>query len=470
MYPLAIDVGTTNIKLHVFEKENLLDKLSIPIDTYREDDGRVYQSPERIWNKIKRGIRSLTQKGYQIDSVVLSTAMHSIMPVFDNNSEDELYIWQDRQGQEFIESFKRDEDYLSVYKKTGTPIHEMSPFAKIGSFQRKPWFQDVRKWVSLKDYLMNEFTGEWVLDYSIASATGLFNIHDKQWDEEILEMIDVKRHQLSRLVDTDYYAPLLDHVAEELFLKEGIPVFIGASDGCLASYASYVANGTLNTLTIGTSAAVRKLSKEIELDDLGQTFCYYLNENYWVIGAASNNGGQIMTWADKTFYDGHSIFKHLNQLLDQTNIGSDGLLFFPYLSGERAPSIQQDINGSFTGLTMCHTKNHFIRSVVEGIFYNLRYISELVALDSREITISGGFFQNDILTMMASDIFGRNVIQSVYGEPTFGGVSLVTPLKTYLLSDYKRTFYSEESHQLYNKTYDKYVEELEKNYLELSKD
>lgn len=178
----------------------------------------------------------------------------------------------------------------------------MSPFAKIGHFQKEKWFKDVIRWVGMKDYLMERLTGEFVVDYSIASATGLFNIHDKKWDAAILKKVGTDESMLAKLVDTDYSAPLLEDIADELFLTPNIPVYIGASDGCLASYASYVANGTLNTITIGTSGAVRKLSKTIELDDKGQTFCYYLNDTYWVIGGATNNGGQIMTWAEHVFF------------------------------------------------------------------------------------------------------------------------------------------------------------------------
>ena len=416
MYPLAIDIGTTNIKLQIFEKDNIIEQLSLPVETYTGRGNKVYQSPVHIYRQIVRGIRSLTQ-------------------------DEEMYIWLDAQSKPFIDEVKSEKDYLNYYRKTGTPIHEMSPFAKIGHFQKEKWFKDVTRWVGMKDYLMEQLTGEFVVDYSIASATGLFNIHEKKWDKEILEKVGINESLLATLVDTNYSAPLLEQVADEMFLTPNIPVYIGASDGCLASYASYVANGTLNTITIGTSGAVRKLSKTIELDETGQTFCYYLNDTYWVVGGATNNGGQIMTWAEEVFFSGQSIFQNLSESLSQAPIGSDGLLFFPYLAGERAPIWQATPQGQYTGLSLEHTKYHLVRSLVEGILYNLRYISELVELEPREITINGGFFSNELLAMMAADIFGQNVVQSVYNEPNFGAVSLIHPVKTYLLSDHRRTFY-----------------------------
>ncbi|RGI32296.1 gluconokinase [Melissococcus sp. OM08-11BH] len=462
MYPLAIDVGTTNIKLQIFEKDTIIEELVLPIETFTDRGSRVFQSPAHIYRQIVRGIRTMTQEGYNIDSIVLTTAMHSIMPIVEGRDE-EMYIWLDAQSKPFVETIKSEKNYLNYYKKTGTPIHEMSPFAKIGYFQKEKWFNDVIRWVGMKDYLMERLTGEFVVDYSIASATGLFNIHDKKWDDTILKKVGTDESMLAKLVDTDYSAPLLEDVADELFLTPNIPVYIGASDGCLASYASYVANGTLNTITIGTSGAVRKLSKTIELDDKGQTFCYYLNDTYWVIGGATNNGGQIMTWAENVFFEGQSIYQELNHSLSQSPIGSDELLFFPYLTGERAPIWQSTPQGKYIGLSLQHTKHHMVRSIVEGIFYNLRYISELIELEPREITVNGGFFANELLAMMAADIFGQNVVQSVYNEPNFGAVSLIHPVKSFLLSDHRRTFYTEDNHHLYNHSYESFKKELETN-------
>ena len=464
MYPLAIDVGTTNIKLQIFEKDIIIEQLCLPIETYTGRGNKVYQSPVHIYRQIVRGVRSLTQKGYQIDSLVLTTAMHGIMPIVEGKDE-EMYIWLDTQSKPFIDDIKLEKDYLKYYRKTGTPIHEMSPFAKIGHFQKEKWFKDVTRWVGMKDYLMEQLTGEFVVDYSIASATGLFNIHEKKWDKEILQKVGIGVSLLASLVDTNYSAPLLEKIADDMFLTPNIPVYIGASDGCLASYASYVANGTLNTITIGTSGAVRKLSKKIELDETGQTFCYYLNDTYWVVGGATNNGGQIMSWAEEVFFNGQSIYQNLNDALAKAPIGSDGLLFFPYLTGERAPIWQATPQGQYIGLSLEHTKYHLVRSLVEGILYNLRYISELVELEPREITINGGFFSNELLSMMTADIFGQNIVQSIYNEPNFGAVSLIHPVKTYLLSDHRRTFYTEENHQLYSKSYEIFKKELNTNFI-----
>ncbi|MFY8330058.1 gluconokinase [Vagococcus carniphilus] len=457
MYRLAIDVGTTNIKFNIFENYKIKESLEMRVDTYYGDLGKVYQSPERILQQIKRGIKNLTQKGYEIEEVIFSTAMHSIMPIFEEPREEELLIWSDRQAKDFVKTFKQEEKALEFYKKTGTPIHEMSPLMKIAHFKNKGWFSDVKEWIGLKEYLVEAFTGKKVVDYSTASATGLFNIHTKKWDEEILDFAGITQNQLAKLVDTDVYYPITKKQAEAVFLSEEVKVYVGASDGCLASYACYLANGTVNTLTVGTSGAVRKLTKEIELDDEGQTFCYYLTKDYWVVGGASNNGGQVLEWANKMFYSDKTIYKELDHIIKEAPIGSNGIQFLPYITGERAPLWDGDIEGSFSGLTLANKKEDLLRSIIEGVFFNLRLIGDLVSLEPRDVSVSGGLFEEPILTTLAADIFGKNCIQSHYSEPNFGSICLIEKPTSYILSEHKRVFFNEENHKLYNKSYARFA-------------
>ncbi|MEG0253981.1 gluconokinase [Vagococcus sp.] len=455
MNRLTIDVGTTNIKFNIFEDYKIKESLEMRIETYYEEFGKVYQSPERILRQIKRGIQNLTQKGYDIEDIIFSTAMHSIMPIFETPREEELLIWQDKQASEFVKEFKKTEQAISFYKKTGTPIHEMSPFAKIALFKNKGWFSDVKEWIGLKEYLIEAFTNKKVVDYSVASATGLFNIHTKKWDEEILEFVGIEERQLAQLADTDTFYPISKEMAEAVFLSDKVNVYVGASDGCLASYACYLANGTVNTLTIGTSGAVRKVTKEIELDDEGQTFCYYLTKDYWVVGGASNNGGQVLEWANKMLYkeSSSSIYKELEHILTHAPIGSHGILFLPYISGERAPLWNSEVHGSFSGLSLGNEREDLLRSIIEGILFNLKLIGDLVELEPRDISVSGGFFEEPILTTLTADIFGKNCIQSQYSEPNFGSICLVSKPTSYVLSEHKRIFFNEENHGAYTKSY-----------------
>ena len=461
MLRLIIDVGTTHIKYNLYDELTLITSRMDKVETYRGEFGKVYQNPEEIMLQIKRSIQRITALYPSINHLVFSTAMHSIMPVFKEKRDEEMFIWLDTQGQEFITTVKEKEEARIFYQKTGTPIHEMSPFAKIGAYKKRAWFNDVVRWIGMKEYIMETLTGECVVDYSMASATGLFNLTTLTWDEDILSYLGIEEQQLGRLVDTDYHTALRPELLLELGLTEEVMVYIGASDGCLASLAGYMANGTPHTLTIGTSGSVRKISKTIQLDSEGETFCYYLQKDMWVIGAASNNGGQVLEWLDTIFYGDQQIYQALEEVLQTSPIGSNGVRFYPYLTGERAPIWDSHCTGSFEGLLMSQGKEDLVRAALEGVLFNLFIIAKKIDLDSKDLSISGGFFNNPLLATMAADIFGRHCLQSPCLEPGFGALCLVTKGQSSLgISDLERIFYNEDNHHLYHTAFQDFCKKI----------
>ena len=139
-------------------------------------------------------------------------------------------------------------------------------------------------------------TGEWVVDKSSASASGLYNAHKMDWDEEILNYAGITREQLPPVVSTTYQSKLTDSAAQRLNLPENLPVVIGATDGVLVNVGiGAIEDGQLSA-TIGTSGAIRMLTKTPRVDSLGRTWCYNLTHDMWVAGGAINNGGIIIRW------------------------------------------------------------------------------------------------------------------------------------------------------------------------------
>ena len=461
MHQLAIDIGTTQIKFDLFHHNKLIKSKKIAVKTYHEAGGKVYQNPNEIKLAIEAGILYFTKSKEIINQILLSTAMHSIMPVFEGEEPNEVFIWLDQRASKWIETFKKDEvTARRFYQKTGTPIHEMSPFAKIGYFKEKEWFHRVDKWLGIKEWLMLYLTNREVVDYSLASATGLFNSELKTWDEEILSYLSIDQKQLADLVDTNWQTTIDPKVASALGLSLDVTICIGASDGCLASLASYVANGTTNSLTIGTSGAVRKLSQKRQLDKEGQSFCYYLTQDYWVIGGATNNGGKVLEWANDMFYEEGSIYSHLDKVLETSPIGSRGITFLPYISGERAPLWTSEVTGEFLGLRLGHKKEDMVRSVIEGILLNAKWIANIIELDDRSLSLSGGFFNSDSLIELTADCLGRNCLVSAYSEPTFGLIALVSKRTDLRIAQRHRIFYNQENKELYESYYNQFLEKV----------
>jgi gluconokinase len=236
----------------------------------------------------------------------------------------------------------------------------------------------------------------------------MFNIRELAWDAYTLKKLGLKPEKLARAV-SPYHIEILpaDNAVQ---LPAGTKLIMGASDGCLANLGSGAIRTGSMAVTIGTSAAVRICFNKPYSDPLMQTFCYVLDEETYIIGGPSNNGAVIFEWLMNTFYpdkEFDSVFEEAAKLKP----GADGLLFYPYLLGERAPLWSSAVRGGFTGLDIQHTRSHFARAVMEGILLNLFGIGKILMEMQKVDTIyaNGGFARSPIWVQMLADVFGKNV-------------------------------------------------------------
>lgn len=452
---LGIDIGTTAIKFGVISDNQLLFEVEKNLETFNGDHGECYQLVSEIQQAIIAGVKEIPENLRKaIEKIGFSVAMHSIMPDVENR----LFIWSDNQSRATIKAFKKTEKADAFYLKTGTPIHTMSPFAKILHFNQQQVYEHATRWFGLKELAMDYFTGEFVVDYSTASATGLFNLESRTWDEEILAYVGIHNQQLAKLVDTTTGFAILPEVAKELGLEKEPEIVIGGTDGVLAAYASYAGTGMENSLTVGTSAAIRSVTKKPLFDKEKQNFCYYLNQDLYVIGAPSNNGGCVLAWAGQTLADdAGSFYADLHATLEKSNIGANGLRFHPYINGERAPFWSDEKTAEFRWLTIRHTKEDMIRAVVEGIIMNLRLLKGIMG-EMEQLALSGGFFQVDILTKLTADILGVDCWLSASNEPIFGLYYLIYGTEGHEKKPTRHIIYSQEDHLAYQEFAESYFD------------
>jgi gluconokinase len=311
----------------------------------------------------------------------------------------------------------------------------MSPLCKlIWLRQYQPGiFQKAHKFLGIKEFVWHKLTGKFESDLSLASATGLLNVHTKQWDEGALALAGISVTQLPALVSPSYAVQLSESFKLSKSLQDNVPLIIGASDGALANLGSGATEPGHVAVTIGTSAAIRTMTTEPVLDEQMRTFCYRLDEKRCIVGGASNNGTNALEWLrTAVFQSPLDAEQFANQALDVPP-GSDGLLFLPYLLGERAPLYRASATGSFHGLTAGHGQAHFVRAAMEGVLFNLKIIAG--ALEARQqirvLHASGGFSKNQLWVQMLADIFQKPVLlsesgidASVLGAIRFGRASL----------------------------------------------
>lgn len=426
---LSVDVGTSSVKAAIFnDQAELVAEQSCGYPLVQPHPGWVEQDPKDVLGAFKEAIREvLNQVDQKPKVLVLSTAMHALMGLDDQEQPLTRFLtWADQRAQKWASQLRTEQKGLEIYQRTGTPIHAMSPLLKLTWFRESQpeLFKQVKLWIDLKAYLIHALVGEWLIDESLASATGLYNLKNRMWDEEALAWCGVTQAQLPRLVKTtDCVGVIGRDLAQRLGLPENTRIIAGASDGALANLGvGAVVPGSL-ALSIGTSGAARQMVRKPQLDPQGRLFCYVVDHDHYIIGGPINNGGILLRWLESLFASEiktnrelasspeqtQNFYEVLNKEVSAVAPGSDGLFCLPYLTGERAPLWREDVSGSFWGLRLTHTRGHLMRAVLEGISYQLNSVVKLLeglAGPAHEIRATGGFTQSKVWGEILTDILG----------------------------------------------------------------
>lgn len=430
-YVLGVDIGTTSAKSVLFAQDGtVISSEQVKYPLYSPAPETAEQNPEEIFRAVvqvvKYTMRASSVHPNDVLCVSFSSAMHSIIAVDKEGKPLTASItWADNRSSEWAKKIKNEMNGHEIYLRTGTPIHPMSPLSKLVWLRNDypELFLNSYKFISIKEYVFYRLLKKYVVDYSIASATGLFNIHTLTWDEEAMKVAGITPDQLSEPVPTTYSLTGIDEtIAREMTLLPTTPFVIGAGDGVLSNLGVGAIDPGVVAITIGTSGAIRMVTDHPLTDPKGRIFCYALTEKHWVIGGPVNNGGMIFRWVRDQLADseaavairlGKDPYEVLTEIADQVTPGSDGLLFHPYLVGERAPLWNANARGSFFGLGMHHKKEHLIRAVLEGITFNLYTVFlgliELIG-EPTKIHATGGFARSEPWRQMMADIFNHEVI------------------------------------------------------------
>ncbi|MED4883781.1 gluconokinase [Bacillus smithii] len=429
-YVIGVDIGTTSTKSVLFSAEgSVISRHGIEYSLFSPTPETAEQDPEEIFravvNTIKRTIQDSHVQPSDILCVSFSSAMHSVIAVDKEGKPlTNCITWADNRSAKWAEKIKKEMNGHEIYRRTGTPIHPMSPLSKLTWLRNEhpEIFARSYKFISIKEYIFYKLFKEYVIDYSIASATGMFHLNSLKWDEEALRIAGISEEQLSRPVPTTYRLTGLDETfAKEMNLHPSTPFVVGASDGVLSNLGVNAIDPGVVAVTIGTSGAIRTVTNRPITDPKERIFCYALTENHWVIGGPVNNGGMIFRWVRDQLGSsevetakrlGKDPYEVLTEIAAKVNPGSDGLLFHPYLAGERAPLWDANARGSFFGLGLHHKKEHLIRAVLEGVIFNLYTV--LLALEEligepKKIQATGGFARSPLWRQMMADIFDQEV-------------------------------------------------------------
>ncbi|KYH33108.1 gluconokinase [Neomoorella mulderi] len=427
---IGVDLGTTTTKAVVFDlhgqirgqaaKESGFDQ---PQPGWAEQDAeKIFQDTLEV---IGVAVRRAGARPGEIAGVAFSSAMHGIMAVdAGGNPLTHCLIWTDNRSAPIARRLRHDQKGRELYNRCGVPLHAMVPLCKLIWMRenRPEVFKKSARFISIKEYIFFRLFGTYVIDYSLASATGLFNIYNLAWDQEALELAGINEEQLSRLVPTTYILQgLKTDYANTMSLSPDTPFIIGASDGTLANLGVGAIEEGMVAISIGTSGAVRIRVDAPCTDIKMRTFCYALTEKDWIIGGPINNAGLIYRWLRDKFFQAEAqaaqearveVYDLMNSYAASVPAGSDGLIFLPLLAGERAPGWNDNARGVIFGLDLHHGREHLARAVMEGVCFRLYSVALALRELSgpfKEIRATGGFTRSPLWCQILADVFGQQV-------------------------------------------------------------
>ncbi|MEH7247313.1 gluconokinase [Neobacillus niacini] len=421
-FVMGLDIGTTSVKACVFDiNGKLISDVEKMNSFHYPEQGWSEQDTIEIERSAVEAIKEAVEKASigkdELITLGFSAAMHSLICVNEEGSPiSPALIWADGRSYAQAEAVKKTIG-SSIYSKTGTPIHPMTPFSKLLWMKETSYkpYEEAVYFMSIKEYLILSWFGERVIEYSMASATGLFNPATLDWEPEVLELAGISREQLSEIVPpTKVLSGLKKEVADEMGINQEMPFVMGAADGQLANLGIGAILPGEVAVSVGTSGAIRQFNKGVKIDENQETFCYSFTADTTIVGGPTNNGGIVLQWLKDLLNDERSFTEFLADA-EKVAPGADGILFLPYLNGERAPVWNQQAKGNFYGVTITHKKEHFIRAVLEGVTLNLYQIGkalERLAGEPKKIYVNGGLARSPLWLQMMADIFEAEIYVS----------------------------------------------------------
>jgi gluconokinase len=359
--------------------------------------GAATLSAEMILERFKVVVQDLKVPA-SAETIAIGCFMHNCV-LLDANDEPltPVFTWLDQRGDEGV-TYVRNRIGDAFHERTGCRYHPMFPIFKLASLYLRDTslMARAKRVVSAKAFLVHRLTGSWIEDHGMASSSGLFNLSNNNWDTALLPLIALKSEQLPAVARrTDVAGRVTPEAAREFGLREGMTVIVGSGDGFLASLGSDCESPSRIAVTLGTSGVARQNLSEPILNLSSGTFCYKADENEFLLGCASNNGGNVLDWGRSTFGE-----------IETENL-DDVPVFIPLLNGERSPEWDPALSASFHGVNARHGTKHLGQSVLEGVVYNLAWFVEILQKTSgrqaSEIVLSGnGFLAATAARILAS--------------------------------------------------------------------
>ena len=440
---LGIDVGTSGTKTVLFDEAGkALASATVEYPLLTPNPGWTEQDPDDWWNATVSTIKDVLGQSQvdasEIKGIGLSGQMHGSVFMDENNKVIRpAILWNDSRTADACDEITQTIGADKLIELASNPALTgfTAPKAVWMKNNEPDNFKRTRTLFLPKDYVRFRLTGEIAMEVSDGSGTLLCNVKDRSWSNEILDALGIPREWMPKLYEsTDICGTITGEIAALTGLKEGTPVVGGGADNaCGATGTGVVVEGRVLS-SLGTSGVILAPSSRPDTDPQGRahTFCHSA-ANMWYLMGVVLSAGMSLRWYRDVIADseraqgqkeGRDPYDVLTDLANEAPVGSEGLIFLPYLTGERTPLKDPYARGGFIGMTIRHQRSHLIRSVLEGITFAMRDSIEIfrsLGVEIKEIRATGGGAKSPFWKQLQADIYGCEIatIGSDQG-PAFG--------------------------------------------------
>ncbi len=446
-YLLGIDIGTSGTKTVLFD----LSGNSVASDTqeyplYQPQNGWAEQDPEDWWKASYTSIGNVIKKSgveaSEIKGIGLSGQMHGAVLL---DKEDKVLrkaiIWCDQRSARECEEITNRVGARRLIEITANPALTGFTASKILWVRNHEpeVFDQVRKVLLPKDYIRLCLTGETATEVSDASGMQLLDVPNRKWSLEVLDKLGLDKSMLGKVYESqEITGQITPKVAALTGLKAGTPVVGGAGDQAAGAVGNGIVKSGVISSVIGTSGVVFAYTDKVSIDPEGRvhTFCHAVPDTWHVMGVTQGAGLSLQWFRNQFCQEEMSTARLIDvdayQLTDKeaalSQIGANGLIYLPYLMGERTPHLDPDCRGVFFGLSAKHTKRDMIRAIMEGVAFSLRDCLDIIkkmGIPVQEVRASGGGGKSPLWRQIQADLFGTPLYTVNSSEGPALGVALL---------------------------------------------
>lgn len=446
-YFMGIDLGTSGVKVVVLDVNGAIvsigskeQTMSTPQPSWAEQD------PETWWQVACDAVKNALSKmddpkaiagiglsGQMLGATMLDKDLRPVRPCI---------IWCDQRS--FIERDAFEERFGLDYILKETANYPLTGYwaPKLMWMQKNEPanFEKIHKVIFPKDYLRLKLTGELMTEVSDAAGSSLFNVTKRQWNHALIDSLGLPRSFFVDVVESqEVTGYLMQDVAEALGLKPGIPVVGGGGDQTAGGVGNGIVEEGMASCTIGTSGVVFACTNKVKIDYKSRaihSFCHSVKDTWTVFGCTLAAGGSFKWLRDSLLVEerefanrmGIDPYDVMSMHAADSKVGSKGLLFLPYMIGERTPYPDPYAKGVFMGLTFRHNRSDIIRSVMEGVTFSLRDSVEILRdfnVNLSQVRASGGGAKSDLWLQIQADIFNTEVITTNVDEGPGTGAAIL---------------------------------------------